>query len=128
LGDVQGERGGSIVRLESIAALRHRINSGAYAASKSAVATLCRVLAAELAPSGIRINAIAPGTVDTPMTHAHFAPVSDGGFRANAPAPLGRYTSQEDVAGAVAFLLGPDAGFISGAVIPVDGATSAALR
>lgn len=119
--------GGRIVFFASIAALRHRVNSGAYAASKTAVAALTRVMAVEAAQLDVRVNAVAPGTVDTPMTHDHFAPREGASYRANGPAPLGRHTTTADVAGVVAFLLGPDADYVSGAVIPIDGATSAAL-
>ena len=59
-----------VVLLSSLAALRPKIVSGAYAASKAGVSQLCRVMAAEWAPSGVLVNALAPGTVDTPMVRA----------------------------------------------------------
>ncbi len=59
-----------VVLLSSLAALRPKVVSGAYAASKAAVSQLCRVMAAEWAPSGVLVNALAPGTVDTPMVRA----------------------------------------------------------
>lgn len=120
----RGEEAG-IVFIASVAALRHKANSGAYAASKSAVAALCKVLSVEVANRGIRVNAVAPGTVDTPMTRAHM--MAESGYRASGPAPLGRHTTAEDVAGVISFLLGPDSAFVTGSVIPVDGGSSAAL-
>jgi len=118
---------GGIVFLASIAALRHRVNTGAYAASKSAVVALSKILAAEVAVDGIRVNAVAPSTVDTPMTHEHFSPLDGATYRANSPSPLGRYGTPDDIAALVSFLLRRDAAFISGAVIPIDGATTAAM-
>lgn len=116
---------GRVVFLASVAALRHKVNSGAYAASKTAITALTRVLAVEVSDRGILVNAVAPGTVDTPMTRAHMRATE--GYRASGPAPLGRHTSATDVASVISFLLGSDSSFVTGAVIPVDGGSTAAL-
>jgi len=116
-----------IVFLSSIAALRPKIGGGAYAGSKAALSQLARVLAVECAGSGILVNAIAPGTVDTPMIHAVSDPVRTGQYRPSGASPLGRVAMPDDVASVVWFLLGNDARYITGTTIPVDGGTIAAF-
>ncbi|MGV6876237.1 SDR family NAD(P)-dependent oxidoreductase [Pseudochelatococcus sp. B33] len=114
---------GRIVILGSAAALRPKIGGGAYAASKIAVSYIGRVLAAELAAKKILVNVIAPATVDTEMTRALAA---RPGYKLSGESPLGRIGQPEDVVGLIQFLLSDAASYISGAVIPVDGATTAA--
>lgn len=91
-----------------------------YSASKGAVAQLTKSLAIAYAADGIRVNAVAPGWIATPLTQA----LQDDPAR-SAPilgrTPLGRWGTPADVAGPVMFLCGPQAGFITGAVLPVDG-------
>ena len=116
-----------IVLLSSIAALRPKIGGGAYAGSKAALSQLTRVLAVECASSGVLVNAIAPGTVDTPMIRAVSNPAQTGQYRPSGASPLGRVAMPDDVASVVWFLLGDDARYITGATIPVDGGTSAAF-
>jgi NAD(P)-dependent dehydrogenase (short-subunit alcohol dehydrogenase family) len=116
-----------IVLLSSIAALRPKIGGGAYAASKAALSQLTRVLAVECAASGVLVNAIAPGTVDTPMIHAVSDPARTGQYRPSGASPLGRVAEADDVASVVWFLLGDDARYITGTTIPVDGGTIAAF-
>jgi NAD(P)-dependent dehydrogenase (short-subunit alcohol dehydrogenase family) len=119
----QGD-GGRILNYSSPVAYRGRPNTAAYAAIKGAVATLTKVLAGELGPRGIRVNAIAPGSVPTPAT-AGFVSAEDYERRAKN-IPLRRNGTPEDVATAVAFLLGPDAEFINGAMLAIDGGIIAA--
>lgn len=91
-----------------------------YSASKGAVAQLTKSLAIAYAADGIRVNAVAPGWIATPLTQA----LQDDPVRAApilARTPLGRWGTPADVAGPVMFLCGPQAGFITGAVLPVDG-------
>jgi len=115
---------GKIVNYSSPVAYRGRPNTGAYSAIKGAVATLTKVLAGELGPRGIRVNAIAPGSVPTPAT-AGF--VSDEEYeRRKKNIPLRRLGATEDVANAIAFLMSPEASFINGAMLAVDGGIIAA--
>jgi NAD(P)-dependent dehydrogenase (short-subunit alcohol dehydrogenase family) len=91
-----------------------------YSASKGGVAQLTKSLAIAFAKEGIRVNAIAPGWVDTPLTKSlREDPARDAAILARTP--LGRWAVPEDVAGAVVFLCSPAARFITGAVVPIDG-------
>jgi NAD(P)-dependent dehydrogenase (short-subunit alcohol dehydrogenase family) len=122
-----GENPSRVVLLSSIAALRPKIFSGAYAASKAAVSQLCRVMAAEWAPSGILVNALAPGTVDTPMVRAVSDPALSKGYRPSGASPLGRIAQPDDVVDVLMFLLSDAARYVTGTTIPVDGGTQAAF-
>lgn len=115
--------GGSIVLLSSTAGQRGEAGHGAYAASKGAVISLVKSLAPELGPAGIRVNAVAPGWVDTDMSASALR--ADAGQRARIAAafPLGRIPEAEDLAGPVAFLLSPWAAAITGEVLNVNGGT-----
>lgn len=115
---------GWIINYSSPVAFRGRPNTSAYTAIKGAVAALTNVLAGELGPRGIRVNAIAPGSVPTPAT-AGFVSAEDYERRARA-IPLRRNGRPEDVARAVAFLLSDDADFINGAMLAIDGGIIAA--
>lgn len=116
-----------VVLLSSIAALRPKIVSGAYAASKAGVSQLCRVMAAEWAPSSVLVNALAPGTVDTPMIHAVANPTASKGYRPSGVSPLGRIAEPDDVVDVMMFLLSDAARYVTGTTIPVDGGTQAAF-
>lgn len=109
--------GGSIVNVVSLAALTGHYTA-AYTASKWALRGLTRTASLELGERGIRVNAVFPGYIDTPMTAS--APAA---FRAAsvALAPLGRIGTPEEVAGVCAFLLSPAAAYVTGAEIAVDG-------
>jgi NAD(P)-dependent dehydrogenase (short-subunit alcohol dehydrogenase family) len=116
-----------VVLLSSIAALRPKIVSGAYAASKAGVSQLCRVMAAEWAPSGVLVNALAPGTVDTPMVRAVSDPSASKGYRPSGVSPVGRIAQPDDVVDVMMFLLSDAARYVTGTTIPVDGGTQAAF-
>lgn len=127
-------RGGAIVITASIAGLKAEPGTAAYAASKAGAIHLARVAAKEGAPHGIRVNAIAPGGVDTPIWDAmdFFGQmVADLGSRAAATSamaqmatPLGRWATAEETARQIAFLLSDDAATITGAVLAADGGYS----
>lgn len=115
---------GSILNYSSPVAYRGRPNTGAYTTIKAGIAGLTKVLAGELGPRGIRVNAIAPGSVPTPATQGFVTP-EQYAERAKA-IPLRRNGTPEDVAQAVAFLLSDEASFINGAMLAVDGGIIAA--
>jgi NAD(P)-dependent dehydrogenase (short-subunit alcohol dehydrogenase family) len=116
-----------VVLLSSIAALRPKVVSGAYAASKAGVSQLCRVMAAEWAPMGVLVNALAPGTVDTPMVRAVSDPAAGKGYRPSGVSPVGRIAQPDDVVDVMMFLLSDGARYVTGTTIPVDGGTQAAF-
>ena len=70
---------------------------------------------------------MAPATVDTPMVAPHMRPGANTGYRTSGTSPLGRIAAPEDIAAVIDFLLNDDAGYVTGAVVPVDGGTSAAF-
>lgn len=92
----------------------------AYTASKGAVMQLTKSLAVAWAPDGVRVNAVAPGWIRTDLT-AGIREDESAEERILGRTPMGRWGEPADVAGAVAFLAGPDAAFITGAILPVDG-------
>jgi NAD(P)-dependent dehydrogenase (short-subunit alcohol dehydrogenase family) len=116
-----------VVFLSSISGLRHKIDSGAYAATKAAVIALTKVWAVESAAAGVLVNAIAPATTDTPMVAPHLNPGSNSRYRTSGASPIGRIAQPADIAAVIRFLMGPDSGYVNGAVIPVDAGTIAAF-
>jgi Dehydrogenases with different specificities (related to short-chain alcohol dehydrogenases) len=111
---------GSIVLVSSQIGLLGHPRATAYAASKAAVNGLVRALAVELAPDGVRANAVAPGPVETPMTEvARADPLRSQKLLGHVP--LGRFGKPEEVAEAILFLLSDKAAFITGQTLCVDG-------
>lgn len=126
-----GGRGGAIVLVASAAGLKAEPGVAAYGASKAALIHLAKVAAKEGAPGNIRVNAIAPGGVETPIWRGmdfFEALIAEKGSEAAAfealakiATPLGRYAKAEEIAAQIAFLLGDDAALITGATLRVDG-------
>jgi NAD(P)-dependent dehydrogenase (short-subunit alcohol dehydrogenase family) len=118
-------RGGAIVNISSIAAVQGAAGSAAYCASKGGLEALTRAMAVELAPLRVRVNAVAPHAIDTPMTSALRG--TELGARALAGIPAGRFGAADEVAAAVVFLAGPRASFVTGATLAVNGGASVML-
>jgi len=124
------QRRGRIVSIASIAAIRGLVNRAAYSASKSGLLGLTRALAMELAPAGITVNAVCPGSIETRRARSK-APV--GGdlkkplARPPRPIPLGDLGSPQDIADAVTFLASPKAKYITGQMLVVDGGLAMAV-
>jgi 2-deoxy-D-gluconate 3-dehydrogenase len=112
--------GGAIVHVASLLSFQGGLNVAAYAASKGGLAVLTRALANEWAPLGIRVNAVAPGYVETEQTEPlRTDPVRYRQISERIPA--GRWAAPEDIAGEVAFLVSPAAEYVHGHVLAVDG-------
>ncbi len=121
---VSAGKGGRIVNIASSAGDNARVEGGAYCASKAGILQLTRVLAMELGPHGINVNAVSPGLTDTiagPNVSANQA------YRNSflAQVSLGRAAQPRDVARAVRFLVSPESGYVTGETIHVDGGYSA---
>lgn len=131
LGAMAAARRGSVVVTASAAGIKPEPGNAVYAASKAAVIQLARVAAKELAASGVRVNAIAPGGVDTPIWDGmpfFTGMTKEAGSReaaidtmAKMATPLGRYASASEIAGQIGFLLSDMAATITGTVLTSDG-------
>jgi len=116
------QRAGSIVNIASVAGLRGVADRSAYNASKHGLVGLTRTLAAEWGGRGVRVNAVCPGWVKTPMDVASQGEGAYGDEDITDHVPLGRFASPDDIAQAVAFLADPArSGFINGTALSVDG-------
>jgi 2-keto-3-deoxy-L-fuconate dehydrogenase len=115
--------GGAIVNVASVAALVGLKNRAAYSASKGAVVSLTRALAIDHVGDGIRVNAVCPGTIDTPWVH-RLVEASDESLDAlRARQPMGRLGTSDEVAEAVSYLA--TAEFVTGTILTVDGGWTA---
>jgi NAD(P)-dependent dehydrogenase (short-subunit alcohol dehydrogenase family) len=118
--------GGAIVAVGSMSGTNPHAGLGAYGPSKAAVIMLSRVLAQEFGWDGIRVNTVSPGMVRTGMTARVYADERVGRER-DALVPLGRVATSEDIADVIAFLLGPDARYVNGQDLVVDGGVAGNL-
>jgi NAD(P)-dependent dehydrogenase (short-subunit alcohol dehydrogenase family) len=117
------ERGGCIINMASPVVYRGFPNTAVYSTVKSALVGLTRVLAAELGPRGVRVNAVSPGSVPTPGATGMVS--QEEYARRAASIPLRRIGSEQDNSNAIAYLLSDEAEFIHGEVLNVDGGIAA---
>ncbi|MBO0819273.1 MAG: glucose 1-dehydrogenase [Nocardiopsaceae bacterium] len=118
--------GGSIINQGSVAALVGIANFASYCAAKGAVVSLTRAMSVDLAPRGVRVNAICPGTVYTPLMEPMLRARGGGDLEAGlaltvAKYPIGRLGTPEEIAAVALFLASDDSSFLTGSVITADG-------
>jgi len=111
--------GGSIVNIGSVSGLRGNAGRAAYGAAKGGVVTLSQVMAVELATSGIRVNVVAPGPIETPLAAEQHNSTVRRSWK--EVVPVGRYGAPEDVAEAAAYLCSERSRYVTGSVLVVDG-------
>jgi 3-oxoacyl-[acyl-carrier protein] reductase len=114
---------GRVAVIGSITALQANQGNAAYAASKAALLGYMRTLAVEVARTGVTVNYVAPGFIDTAM----MAPYEKYREKMEEQIPARRFATPDDVAAVVAFLATPQSAYVTGAVLPVDGGLSAAI-
>jgi 3-oxoacyl-[acyl-carrier protein] reductase len=115
------KEGGSIINISSVASESPIPNASVYSATKAALDSITRTLAAELGPRKIRVNAIAPGGVETEGTHTIGVVGSDFAKEMVAKTPLGRFGQPEDIAPVAVYLASAESGWITGERLTVSG-------
>ena len=124
---MEKQQSGSIINFASGAAILASQGLHAYSAAKAAILSLTRNLALEYGPIGIRVNAIAPGAIRTPVFEAYLESLPDKGKSQGDHIPMKRLGRPEELAAAVLFLASDDASYVTGVTLPVDGAITAIL-
>lgn len=122
---VAGGRGGCIINIASTHGLIGYPERSVYGVAKAGLIQMTRMLAVEWAPHGIRVNAIAPGTVNTPSRESHFAAAPQARKAIVSRVPLGRFATMEEVAAAACYLARPEAAYITGHTLILDGGLTA---
>jgi meso-butanediol dehydrogenase/(S,S)-butanediol dehydrogenase/diacetyl reductase len=122
---MRAQCGGAVVNVASVSGLRGDRGLAAYNAAKAGVVNLTRTAALELARSGIRVNAVCPGLIDTPALQRAFSRLPEREALARAAVPVGRFGRAEEVARAIVFLASDDASYVTGATLVVDGGLGA---
>ncbi|MBM4254277.1 MAG: 3-oxoacyl-ACP reductase FabG [Deltaproteobacteria bacterium] len=115
------QKRGAIVNIASIAAFHYTVPHVPYAASKAGVVALTRDLAYEVAKHGVRVNAIAPGPIETPMMNSALTRQQKEAYAQQIP--IGRLGQPQDIGNAAAFLCSDEASYITGVTLPVSGGT-----
>lgn len=118
---MRAQGGGAVVHVASISGLAGDRGLAAYNAAKGGVVNLTRTAALELAPAGIRVNAVCPGLIDTPSLARAFERLPERRAVAAAAVPVGRLGRPEEVARAICFLASDDASYVTGTTLVVDG-------
>ncbi|HMI82434.1 MAG TPA: SDR family oxidoreductase, partial [Solirubrobacterales bacterium] len=119
--------GGSVVNVASfVAVMGAAVSQSSYTASKGAVLSLSRELGVELAGRGVRVNALCPGPVNTPLLKELFAKDPERAAKRLVHIPMGRFGEPEEIARAALFLAGEDSSFVTASTFLVDGGLSAA--
>ncbi|CDN56093.1 3-oxoacyl-[acyl-carrier-protein] reductase [Neorhizobium galegae bv. officinalis bv. officinalis str. HAMBI 1141] len=117
--------GGSIVHIASVSGIKGNLGRSAYGASKGALVTLTKIMAVELADDLIRVNAIAPGPIETPMVKENHTAVTREEWKRTVP--MRRYGRPEEIATAIAFLVDErQSSYVTGQILAVDGGFTAA--
>jgi len=116
--------GGRIVNIASISGQRGGVGRSAYGASKGGVIALTKIMAVELAPLQVRVNAVAPGPVDTDQSRATHTAATRRSYLERIP--MNRYGTADEIASGVVFLAADDSGFVTGHVLNVDGGFNSA--
>jgi 3-oxoacyl-[acyl-carrier protein] reductase len=115
------QRSGRIINISSVSGLMGLAGQANYAASKAGLIGMTKSIAREIASRGITVNVVAPGFIETDMTAVLNEEIRKGAL---AQIPVGRFGATADIAAAVSFLCSPEAGYISGQVLAVDGGMS----